>query len=230
MQVRDRVHDHDIRIESSRPRGASRAGVSRVRDGSDGPHGIAAGPCPPSVAGRCRRTSCCGSAAAAIPRTGNTGTSRRARRPHRRSARRAWSCRCRRCPTAARCSRGRSPCRPASRRVSGSPVETRSFGASCSSSSEVTGSTVMPSRLMRNGYSLVPCVEPRYFTTRMRRVEIWSCTRWSSEITASVMYSSRPWRVNICSPRSAVIDGGDAAVAHPAEQAAQFRAQDRRCP
>ena len=38
----------------------------------------------------------------------------------------------------------------------------------------------------------------------MRRVEICSCTRWSSEITASVMYSSRPWRVNICSPRSAV--------------------------
>ena len=26
-------------------------------------------------------------------------------------------------------------------------------------------------------YSLVPWVEPRYFTTRMRRVEICSCTR-----------------------------------------------------
>ena len=79
---------------------------------------------------------------------------------------------------------------------------------------------------MRNGYSLVPCVEPRYFTTRMRRVEICSCTRWSSEITASVMYSSRPWRVNSCSPRSAVTTAVMLAVAQPAEQPAQFGAQD----
>ena len=105
-------------------------------------------------------------------------------------------------------------------------VDTRSLGASCSSSSEVTGNTVMPSRLMRNGYSLVPCVEPRYFTTRMRRVEICSYTRWSSEMTASVMYSSRPCRVNIWSPRSAGHHGGDLAVAQPAKQPAQLGAQD----
>ena len=69
----------------------------------------------------------------------------------------------------------------------------------------VTGSTLMPSSSMRNGYSLVPCAEPRYFTTRNRRVVIWSCTRLSSSTTQSDTYSSRPWRVNCPSPRSPVM-------------------------
>ena len=38
---------------------------------------------------------------------------------------------------------------------------------------------------MRNGYSLVPCGEPRNFTTRSRRMASWSSTRWSREITQS---------------------------------------------
>ena len=109
----------------------------------------------------------------------------------------------------------------------GRPVETRSVGASCSSSSEVTGSTVMPSRSMRNGYSLVPWCEPRYFTTRMRRVEICSCTRWSSEITASVMYSSSPWRVS-CSRRvSAVMT---AVMSRSRSQRNSRRSSARRMP
>ena len=35
---------------------------------------------------------------------------------------------------------------------------------------EVIGQIEMPSFSMRNGYSFVPCVVPRYLTTRMRRV------------------------------------------------------------
>jgi len=37
---------------------------------------------------------------------------------------------------------------------------------------EVTGNTVRPSSSIKKGYSFVPCVEPRYLTTRNRRVEI----------------------------------------------------------
>ena len=36
---------------------------------------------------------------------------------------------------------------------------------------EDTGSTLMPEASIRNGYSLVPWWEPRYLTTRRRRVE-----------------------------------------------------------
>ena len=63
----------------------------------------------------------------------------------------------------------------------------------------------MPSSSIRNGYSLVPCAVPRYLTTRSRRVETWSVTRWSSRITQSETYSSRPWRVSVPSPRSPVM-------------------------
>src|SRR5262249_48787443 len=45
--------------------------------------------------------------------------------------------------------------------------------------------TVMPCSSMMNGYSLVPCAEPRYLTMRRRRVESWSCTRLSRRITQS---------------------------------------------
>ena len=40
--------------------------------------------------------------------------------------------------------------------------------------------------------SVVPWAEPRYLTTRRRRVETCSWTRWSSMITQSATYSSRP--------------------------------------
>ena len=68
--------------------------------------------------------------------------------------------------------------------------------------------------------------EPRYFTTRRRRVEIWSLTRWSSRITQSETYSSRPWRVSVAVAALAGDDGGHALVLEPAEQAAQLGAQD----
>ena len=63
----------------------------------------------------------------------------------------------------------------------------------------------MPCSSIRNGYSLVPWAVPRYLTMRRRRVEIWSVTRWSSKITQSETYSSRPWRVSVPSPRSPVM-------------------------
>ena len=67
------------------------------------------------------------------------------------------------------------------------------------------GSTDIPDSPMRNGYSLVPCSEPRYFRMRSRRVDVCSVTRWSSTITQSDTYSSMPWRVSVPSPRSPVI-------------------------
>ena len=51
------------------------------------------------------------------------------------------------------------------------PLETRSLLASWSSPIEVIGRTTMPPSSIRNGYSLVPWLEPRYLTTRSRRVE-----------------------------------------------------------
>ena len=63
----------------------------------------------------------------------------------------------------------------------------------------------MPLSSMRNGYSLVPWSEPRYFTTRRRRVEVCSVIRWSRKITQSETYSSRPWRVSVPSPFSPVM-------------------------
>ena len=85
------------------------------------------------------------------------------------------------------------------------PVEMRSVLDSWSSPSEVTGRTEMPRSSIRNGYSFVPCRLPRYLTIRSRRVEICSLTRWSSRITQSETYSSRPCRVSVPSPRSPVM-------------------------
>ena len=76
-----------------------------------------------------------------------------------------------------RCSRGRSPCRRASRRAAARPWRCARRCAGWSRPSDVTGRTEMPSSSMRNGYSLVPCVVPRYLTTRSRRVETCSVTR-----------------------------------------------------
>ena len=54
------------------------------------------------------------------------------------------------------------------------------------------GRTVTPDSPIRNGYSLVPCSEPRYLRIRSRRVEVCSITRWSRTITQSETYSSMP--------------------------------------
>ena len=62
----------------------------------------------------------------------------------------------------------------------------------------------MPLSPIRNGYSFVPCSDPRYFSTRSRRVDVCSMTRWSSTITQSETYSSMPCRVSEPSPRSPV--------------------------
>ena len=86
----------------------------------------------------------------------------------RRQARLPGAGRCRR---RAPCCRGSTPCRRASRRGAAMPADMRSSGAACCSAIEDTGSTLMPSASMRNGYSFVPWWEPRYLTTRRRRVE-----------------------------------------------------------
>ena len=56
----------------------------------------------------------------------------------------------------------------------------------------VIGSTETPESPIRNGYSLVPCSEPRYLRIRSLRVEVCSLTRWSRTITQSETYSSMP--------------------------------------
>ena len=84
------------------------------------------------------------------------------------------------------------------------PLETRDVGAWWSSPTEEIGRTDRPPSSIRKGTSSVSWPEPRYFSTRSRRVEIWSLTRWSRVITQSEMYSSSPWRVRPLSPRSAV--------------------------
>ena len=69
----------------------------------------------------------------------------------------------------------------------------------------VTGGTENPRAVIRNGYSLVWCADPRYLTTRSHRVETSFRMRWSSVITQSDTYSSIPCRVDApLSPRSAV--------------------------
>ena len=67
------------------------------------------------------------------------------------------------------------------------------------------GKTEKPFSPMRKGYSLVPWADPRYLTTRRRRVETWFSSRWSRRITQSETYSSRPCRVRAPWPRSAVM-------------------------
>ncbi len=63
----------------------------------------------------------------------------------------------------------------------------------------------MPDSPIRNGYSLVPCSDPRYLRIRRRLVEVCAVTRWSSTMTQSETYSSMPERVSLPSPRSPVI-------------------------
>ena len=85
------------------------------------------------------------------------------------------------------------------------PVDTRSVDASWLRPSDVIGITEKPFSSIKNGYSLVPCADPRYLTTRNRLVDTCSMTRWSSRMTQSETYSSRPCRVKAPAPRSAVI-------------------------
>ncbi len=91
----------------------------------------------------------------------------------------------------------------------------------------MTGSTVKPRAEIRNGYSLVPWADPRYLTTRSRRVETSSRTRWSSAITQSVTYSSIPCRVRLVSPRSPVTMVVTPRSFEPARQPAELGPHDR---
>jgi len=86
----------------------------------------------------------------------------------------------------------------------GMPVETLWVVTGWFNPIEVIGSTEIPLVSIKKGYSFVPWVVPLYLTTRRRRVESWSVTRWSRKMTQSETYSSRPWRVNVFSPFSPV--------------------------
>src|SRR3990172_8649587 len=70
---------------------------------------------------------------------------------------------------------------------------------------EVIGTRKIPLSPIRKGSSLEEWEEPRYLTTRRRRVDTCAVTRWSRRMTQSATYSSSPWRVIVLSPRSPVI-------------------------
>ena len=164
----------------------------------------------------------------ATPRTRDRDSARRAGSGVGGSAPRGSSCRCRRVPDTGSLLRGSSPCRRASCRARGMPVDTRSLLASCFEAERVIGSTEMPSLVDQERILVraVQCV-PRYLTMRRRRVDTWSITRWSSRITQSETYSSSPWRVSCAVAALAGDDRGDALVLEPAEQPPQLGAQDR---
>src|SRR5664279_582023 len=86
------------------------------------------------------------------------------------------------------------------------PVEIRSSGAGRADPVAVIGSTTMPRSVITNGYSFVPCSDPRYFATRSRRVASSSWIRSSSSTTQSETYSSMPYLVSSPDrPRSLVM-------------------------
>src|SRR5215217_4739060 len=87
----------------------------------------------------------------------------------------------------------------------GTPEDTRSDDTPCCNFKDVIGNTEIPSSSIRNGYSFVPCTEPRYFMILKSLVEIWLLTRWSNKITQSDTYSSSPCLVRKPSPFSPVI-------------------------
>ena len=126
----------------------------------------------PAIEVRGRPTACCARTAPAIPRTESRRRARRGGRPHRGNRRRGSSLPFRRRPRAARCSRESIPCRRTSRRAS--RVRSRSARTSpCgSTAARSPAAPRCPRRSIRNGYSFVPWLEPRYFTMRRRRVEI----------------------------------------------------------
>ena len=84
----------------------------------------------------------------------------------------------------------------------------------------------MPSSSIKNGYSLVPWLEPRYLTMRSRRVETWSSHPVIERITASETYSSSPCRVSVPSPRSPVMTAVTPFVLEPRNSRAQLGPQD----
>ena len=57
------------------------------------------------------------------------------------------------------------------------PLGTRATEALCARFIDVTGKIEIPSSSMRNGYSFVPCDEPRYFAIRSRLTDLWLVTR-----------------------------------------------------
>ena len=109
---------------------------------------------------------------------------------------------------------------------SGTPLETRDVGLVVQPS-EVIGRTDKPSSSIRKGNSLVPWAEPRYLTTRSRRVETCSLTRWSR----GSRNRRRTLRVRAESGVLAALgrdDRGDALLLEPAEETAEFGPQDGR--
>ena len=83
---------------------------------------------------------------------------------------------------------------PPQKRLSndGMPVETFSALPGWSRPAEVMGITERPSLSMTKGYSFVPCLEPRYLITRIRRIAICSFTLLSKKMMQSDTNSSRP--------------------------------------
>ena len=107
------------------------------------------------------------------------------------------------------------------------PVEIRSLDAMWVRDIEVIGRTEMPSLLIRNGYSSVPWMLPRYLTMRSRRVAIWFMTRWSSVMTQSATYSSSPYLVIVRSPRSPVTTAVTPRSLSQRKSLAELRPEDR---
>ena len=88
------------------------------------------------------------------------------------------------------------------------------------------GSTETPRSPMRNGYSLVPCSEPRYFSTRSRRVEVCSV-----DAVVEHDHAVRDVLLDAVAGEGPVAalagdDRGDPALLEPAEQPTQLGAQD----
>ena len=98
-----------------------------------------------------------------------------------------WQAECTRCALEGRLARARAPAHH-ERRSSEQPAAQHMVEAGYARGDplvrgvvvegvDVTGSTTKPLAEIRNGYSLVPCADPRYLITRSRRVEISSLTR-----------------------------------------------------
>ena len=73
----------------------------------------------------------------------------------------------------------------------------------------MTGITAMPSSSIRNGYSLVPCVEPRYLTIRRRRVEPDADAMVEQDHAVRDIFL-QPLPGQLCLAAFAGDDGGDA--------------------
>ncbi len=85
----------------------------------------------------------------------------------------------------------------------------------------------MPFSSIRNGYSFVPCVLPRYLTMRRRRVDTCSLHAVVEQDDAVGDVLLEPLARELALAALAGDDRGDALVLQPAKQAAQLRAQER---